>query len=359
VTASTVIPFGPQHPVLPEPIHFKLELQDETVISAVPQIGYVHRGIEKAGELREFSSNVFLVERICGICSFTHALAYCQTIEELMKVEVPDRARYLRVVWAELSRIHSHLLILGCLADAFGYESLFMQCWKVRETVVDLMEKTAGARVIISSCTIGGVRRDIPAELGEEVIKTLKALKPDIDRVCGVFEKDRSARKRSVGVGVLSKEQAWLTGAVGPVLRGSGNADDARMHGYAAYGDLGFAPIVETAGDTQARSMVRVREIYQSIDLIVRAIEKAPEGEIQTKVRGNPQGEAFCRVEAPRGELLYYVKANGTKNLERLRVRTPTYTNIPPLMTMMPGLELADVPVIIVSIDPCISCTER
>ena len=359
MVATTVIPFGPQHPVLPEPIHLTLELRDETIVSAAPQIGYVHRGIEKAGEIREFSSNIFLVERICGICSFTHALAYCQTIEDLMKVEVPDRARYLRVVWGELSRIHSHLLILGLLADAYGYESLFMQCWKVRETIVDLMEKTAGARVIISSCTIGGVRRDIPPELGEEVVKTLRALKPDIDRVLGVFEKDRSARKRSIGIGPLSKEQAWLTGAVGPVLRASGHADDARTSGYAAYGELGFEPIVETAGDTQARTMVRVREIYQSIELICRAFDKMPAGEIQTRVRGNPQGEALGRVEAPRGELLYYVKANGTKNLERLRVRTPTFTNIPPLLAMLPGMELADVPVIVVSIDPCISCTER
>ncbi len=358
-TKTTILPFGPQHPVLPEPIHLRLTLQDETVVGAAPSIGYVHRGIEKAAELREYTSNVFLMERVCGICSFVHALAYCQVCEALLKAEIPPRAKYLRVVFAELTRVHSHLLYLGLLADALGFESLFMQCWRVRETVVDLMEKTAGSRVIMSACSVGGVRRDISPALAEEVVKTLASIKPAVDRIAEVLSRDPTLRQRAIGKGRLSAEQALATGAVGPVMRGSGIVEDVRTTGYAAYGDLDFTPIVEQGCDSYARSVVRLRETYQSMELVRQALEKMPEGEIAARIRGRPEGEAVTRIEAPRGELVYYAKGNGTVNLARLRVRTPTYTNLPPLLTMLPNCELADVPVIVLSIDPCISCTER
>lgn len=358
-TPTTILPFGPQHPVLPEPIHLRLTLEDEKVVGVAPAIGYVHRGIEKAAELREYTRNVFLVERVCGICSFVHALAYCQVIEDAMKVEIPPRAKYLRVVYSELTRIHSHLLYLGLLADALGFESLFMQAWRVRETVVDLMEKTAGSRVIISACSIGGVRRDVDDALRDDVLRTIREMRPEVDRIAEVILHDYGIRKRTIGCGVLTKEQSLATGAVGPIQRAVGIASDIRMTGYAAYGELGFEPIVETGGDSYARTVVRLREVYQAMDLANKALEKLPAGEISTRVRGNPEGEAVTLVEAPRGELIYYTKGDGTKNLARLRIRTPTYTNIPPLVTMLPGCELADVPVITLSIDPCISCTER
>ena len=181
MAVRTVIPFGPQHPVLPEPVHLKLELEDEKVVGVTPVIGYVHRGIEKAAELNSFRQNVFLCERICGICSFIHALTYCQGIEALMGVEVPPRAKFLRVFWSELSRTHSHLLWLGLLADCMGFESLFMQIWRVREIAMDLLEMTAGHRVITSTCRIGGVRRDIDKEMAKEVEKRLLALKEMLD----------------------------------------------------------------------------------------------------------------------------------------------------------------------------------
>ncbi|HBS60406.1 MAG TPA: NADH-quinone oxidoreductase subunit D, partial [Firmicutes bacterium] len=129
----TVIPFGPQHPVLPEPIQLKLVIEDEKVVEALPQIGYVHRGLERLVKVRDFHQMVFVAERICGICSFQHAMTYCLGIERLMNIEVPERADYLRVIWSELHRVHSHLLWLGLLADAFGFESLFMETWKIRE----------------------------------------------------------------------------------------------------------------------------------------------------------------------------------------------------------------------------------
>jgi ech hydrogenase subunit E len=359
VSRQTIVPFGPQHPVLPEPIQLKLTLEDEKVVGVLPAFGYCHRGVEKAGEINDINQNVFLVERICGICSFAHALCYCEGIERIMGVEVPSRAKFLRVIWSELHRVHSHLLWLGLLADAFGFESLFMEIWKHREMVMDLLEKTSGHRVIVSTCTIGGVRRDISDEHLSDILATLKQVERQLDKCGGVISKDYTVRKRCIGVGVMTKEQALSLGAVGPTGRGSGLAQDARQTGYAAYGELKFEPVVETAGDCYARALVRLREAYQAIDLVRQSIEKLPSGELAAKVRGNPNGEIVMRVEQPRGECVYYIKGNGTKNLERLRVRTPTYANVPTLLVTLPGAMLADVPIIALAIDPCFSCTER
>ncbi len=357
--SNTVIPFGPQHPVLPEPLHLKLVMQDEIIVEAIPAIGYVHRGLEKLTETKEFTQNVFVVERICGICSMMHAMAYCQGMEAMMNVEIPDRAKYLRVIWAELHRIHSHLLWLGLLADAFGFESLFMQVWRDREKIMDIMEETAGARVIISVNTIGGTRRDLTKDSMIKISVIIDEIKEDLMRVEKTFFNDYTVKHRLVGVGTLTKEQAYTFGAVGPMARASGIAQDFRTTGYAAYGALDFEPVVENDGDCYARTVVRLKEVYQSIRLIKQAIALIPDGEISVPVKGNPNGEVISRVEQPRGEVLYYMKANGTKNLDRLRVRTPTFANIPTLLQMLPGSQLADVPVLILTVDPCISCTER
>lgn len=358
--ARIVVPFGPQHPVLPEPIQLKLECEDEKVVDVMPVIGYVHRGIEKAAERNAFKQNVFLCERICGICSFIHAQTYCETIEKIMGVEVPPRARFLRVAWGEMSRVHSHLLWLGLLADAFGFESLFMQIWRIRETIMDLLELTTGHRVIHSTCSVGGVRRDIDREKAEQVRKGLAKMKEELDsQVKPAMLHDPTIKRRTVGKGMLSTEQANLLGAVGPTLRGSGVPVDMRMTGYAAFKEIGFEPVVEEAGDSYARTLVRFREVYQSMELIVKALDMMPEGEILVPVEGFPNGETVHRTEQPRGEVLYYAKGNGNRNLERLKVRTPTFANVPTLLVMLPGCELADVAVITLSIDPCISCTER
>ena len=356
---NTVIPFGPQHPVLPEPLQLKLVMEDETVVEAIPAIGYVHRGLEKLIESKDFTQNVYIVERICGICSFMHAMAYCQGIETLMNIQVPDRARYLRVIWAELHRMHSHLLWLGLLADSFGFESLFMQVWRNREKIMDIMEETAGSRVIISVNTIGGTRRDMSKEMLLKIKVILDDIKEDIEKVESVFLNDYTVKHRLVGKGVLTRDEAYLLGTVGPMARASGISQDLRTTGYAAYGELEFEPIVRQDGDSYARTVVRIKELYQSIDLINQAIDKIPGGETSVPFKGNPTGEVIVRVEQPRGEVLYYLRANGTKNLERMRVRTPTFANIPTLLKMLPGSELADVPVLILTIDPCISCTER
>ncbi|MEA5089185.1 nickel-dependent hydrogenase large subunit [Solidesulfovibrio sp.] len=408
--ARTILPFGPQHPVLPEPLHLKLTIENETVVEALPTLGYVHRGLEKLCEIRDFNQMIQIVERVCGICSCLHALCYCEGVEQIMGVEVPRRAKYLRTIWGELHRMHSHLLWLGLFADAFGFESLFMQFWRIRERIMDIMEATCGNRVVVSVNVIGGVRRDLSPEQCQWIEEQLAISEKELKQLSDTILSDYTVKKRTVGVGVLTKEQAYQLGAAGPTLRGSGWAQDVRQTGYAAFGELGFEPIVEYGCDSYARSAVRFRETLQSIDLVRLAIARMPAGEtaadvagameddtptpvsagerrdimqaynrdkrhrfvtapppnldlpaghVAAKVKGKPDGEAVTRVEQPRGELLYYIKGNGSKNMERVRIRTPTFANIPPLLAMLPGCELADVPVIVLSIDPCISCTER
>jgi len=356
---QTIVPFGPQHPVLPEPIHLDLVLEDEKVVQAIPSIGFIHRGLEKLVEKKEFTEYVYVAERICGICSFVHGMGYCQAIEQLMQIELPPRAVYLRTMWSELSRIHSHLLWLGLLADGFGFESLFMHSWKLREYVLDIFEATTGGRVIFSVCKVGGLRRDVQTEMLIKINQTLGELEKELKELAGVFLEDSSVKSRLVGVGTVSAQQAFDLGAVGPCARASGVGQDLRSTGYAAYGKLNFSPIVDTAGDCYARTDVRVKEVFQSIDLIRQVLGAMPEGEVAIKLTGTPNGETSVRLEQPRGEVYYYARGNGTKFLERYRVRTPTFANIPFLVKALEGCELADVPMIVLSIDPCISCTER
>lgn len=359
MSKRTIIPFGPQHPVLPEPIHLDLVLEDEVVVDVIPSIGYIHRGLEKLVEKKEYTEMVYVIERICGICSFGHGWGAASSIEGAMGVEVPERAQFLRTIWHELSRIHSHLLWLGLLADAFGFESLFMHCWRVREHVLDLFEKTTGGRVIFSVCKVGGVRKDVDNETLKEIVDTLNSLKPDIKKLTDVFLEDVSVKNRTVGVGVVTKEEAIELGAVGPVARGSGVYQDIRLAGIGVYDQLGFEPCIEEAGDCYARTCVRIRELFQAIELIEKAVTLIPDGPVEVKVNGNIDGEFVMRLEQPRGEAYYYAKGAGTKFLERMRVRTPTNQNIPTLVKMLKGADLADVPVLALTIDPCISCTER
>jgi Ni,Fe-hydrogenase III large subunit len=359
MSKQIIVPFGPQHPVLPEPLHLDLVLEDETVVDVIPSIGYVHRGLEKLVEKREFTEYVFIAERICGICSYIHSNTYCSGIEQIMKIEVPERAQYLRTIWSEYSRLHSHLLWLGLFADSMGFESLFMNAWRLREHVLDDMEATTGGRVIQGVCKVGGVRRDISAEKLDEMVKGLRVMEKEVQTLTNVFLYDKSVASRLKNVGVLSKEDAYYLGAVGPTARGSGVSIDLRQTGYSAYDRINFKPVVETSGDCWARCAVRAKEMFTSIDIIDQCVKKIPDGPVEVKVTGAPNGEYFSRAEQPRGEVVHYIKGNGTKNLVRHRVRTPTFTNLPPLVKLLKGVELADVPVVVLTIDPCIGCAER
>jgi ech hydrogenase subunit E len=356
----TIVPFGPQHPVLPEPIHLSLVLEEERVIEAIPSIGFIHRGLEKLVEKKDFNEYVYVAERICGICSFMHGMGYCMAVENVMGLKLPDRAEFLRTIWAELSRVHSHVMWLGLLADAIGFESLFMHCWRLREQVLDLFDMTTGGRVIFSVCKVGGVRKDIDAEKAKRMDDVLSGMADELKELTDVFLKDETVQSRLIGVGVLSTEDALNLGAVGPMARASGIDVDMRNTGYAAYSHVKFAACIEEAGDCFARLKVRIREVFQAISIIRQCLSMMPaDSAIDVPVKGNPNGEYFARLEQPRGQVLYYVKGNGTKFLDRMRVRTPTFANVPALLQTLKGADLADVPVLVLTIDPCISCTER
>lgn len=359
---ATVIPFGPQHPVLPEPIHLDLVVEDETVIEALPQIGFIHRGLEKLVQTRDYNQFIYVAERICGICAFGHSMGYAETVERLMSIEIPKRADYLRSIWHELSRMHSHMLWMGLAADAFGFESLFMHTWRLRERILDLFEATTGGRVIFSVVKIGGVTRDISPDQLERIQSTLAGMKDELAQICRTFLNDSSVKNRTYGVGVISEEAARDQCMVGPFARASNVNNDVRYLGNGAYGDLNdFQPVLDTGGDCYARVKVRALEVLQSIDLINEFISKLPQGDIEVEVKGAPvDGSEMSNVfEQPRGECYYYAKGNGTKNLERMRIRTPTSQNIAGMTTALAGCDLADVNMIVLTIDPCISCTER
>jgi ech hydrogenase subunit E len=357
----TVVLMGPQHPVLVEPVVLDLVLEDEMVVDAIPKIGFIHRGLEALVERVEYADFGAVAERICGICSFMHGMGYCMAIEDLMKVEVPERAVWLRLFWAELSRVQSHLLWLGLAADGLGFENLFMQSWRMREEILDIFDRTTGGRIIFSVNRPGGVRRDVPDADLAEIVRRLERLDAAFGDVARVFLRDPSIRHRLGGLGVLSPAQATELGVVGPMARASGVPLDVRLSGPAGYDKLKVEPILESEGDSFARCVVRVREVSHSIALIHRVVELMPKegGAIDAKIKGAPKGDTYVRLEQPRGEVVYYVKANGSKMLERFRARTPTFANLPAMLHLVKSCTLADVANIILTIDPCISCTER
>jgi Ni,Fe-hydrogenase III large subunit len=361
VEGMTVVPFGPQHPVLAEPIQIELTLKDEIVVEAVPGLGFVHRGIEVASESRTFAADLPLLERICGICSVAHAVAYAQAVENLAGVEIPRRARLLRTFWFELTRLHSHLLWLGLAADAIGFEALFQSCWRIREQVLDLFGVTAGNRVILGVIDLGGVRRDIPAEMHPTVLAGLYAVERGLAELAPLVVGNEATASRLANVAHISRDEALSLGLVGPTARASGVSVDVRSSGYAAHDELPVDPVVETGGDALARTVVRWREMYDSLRLCRESLDRLRglPWQLTVPVPAHLSGEGVSRVEAPRGELFYYVVADGDTKPARVRVRTPTFANLAAVVRMLPGTQMAAVPVGLLSIDPCLSCTER
>lgn len=358
MTKATVIPFGPQHAAFLEPLNIRLRLVEERVVGADINLGYNHRGMEYALAL-DYKKSQYLSERVCGICSYHHSSCFCQGLETLFGTEVPERAKVIRTIMMECQRLTSHLLALGHIAEAVGFENLFMQCFREREFVMQLVNKISGNRVHYSMNVVGGVKRDLTPELEKETTRVMKDLRPKLEELRRIFARNRTLSKRTRGIGVLSNQEArdWCT--VGPVARASGIRWDVRMEGFAAYDRVKFTPIVREEGDCYARMMVRMDECLQSVDIIEECLPLLEEGPVIVQQKGHPTGETFSRVEAPRGELMYYLKAKGALALDRAKLRTPAFVNIPAIQAMMPGSHLPDVPTITVSVDPCICCTDR
>lgn len=355
------VPIGPQHPALKEPGHFQFTVEGEIVTNAAVRLGYAHRGIEKAAEGRNWVQNLYLVERICGICSHIHATAYSLGVEQLAGVDAPPRAQAIRTLVAELERIHSHLLWLGVAAHEAGFDTLFMYSWRDRETVMDLLEGLTGNRVNYSANLLGGVKFDVTEAQADAVIQGLDFLETRTRHYLDVVSSDALFLQRTRDVGVMNRSQAELLGAVGPTARASGVIRDVRLEApYAGYADFQINLITEEAGDLEARFIVRMKELLECYRLIREILARLPVGEISARLpRRIKPGEAIIRVEAPRGELLYFIKSNGTDTPERVKVRTPTICNMTSVIKLAVGHQLADIPMILAGIDPCFSCNDR
>ncbi len=358
---SIIVPIGPYHPALHEPELFKVYVEGETIVDVELRLGYIHRGIEKLGESRDFLKNIYLAERVCGICGEHHVQCFVQAVEKLEGIVPPERAEYIRTIMLELERIHSHLLLLGVSAHEMGYDTVFMHLWGVRENLMDLVELISGNRKTYAMITIGGVRRDISRDQADKARKVLKSLKDYMSIVKKIFENDRTLRLRTVGRGVLSYSDAKLLDVVGPVARGSGVKIDIRADSpYAAYRDVGVEVKTRSEGDSWARFMVRIDEVNESCNIVLRALDAMPQGEYRepyfTKL---PVGEVSSRVEAHRGELIHYLLVKGDNKPYRWRIRTPTYANLAAIPKLLIGESIAEIPINIISIDPCFSCTER
>jgi len=355
------IPVGPQHPALKEPANFQLVLEGEKIYEASVRLGYNHRGIEKACEQRSYIQDIYLVERVCGICSHSHSTAFVQAVEEIAGLQIPPRAAYIRTLIGELERIHSHLLWLGVAGHEVGFDTLLMYTWRDREIVMDLLAELTGNRVNYGINTIGGVRRDVSPEQLADISKGIDALEERTKYYIQVATEEATLIARLSKVGFLSHTDALKLGAVGPTARACGvDRDMRRDDPYAAYADLDFKVIVDNHSDVYGRTLVRAGELMQTYGMVRQLVKKMPAGEITVRApRKIPAGEAFSRYEAPRGEDVHYVQANGSEKPERVKIRAPTLANLSAVSKMLEDNYLADAPIVIAAIDPCFSCTDR
>jgi Ni,Fe-hydrogenase III large subunit len=310
---------------------------------------------------RNYIQDIVLVEHVCGICSNVHAMSFAMAAEKIAGIKVPDRVRYIRTILAELERLHSHLLWAGIGSQDIGYQTMFMEIYNLRERVMDVLEAISGNRVNYGMMCIGGVVRDITDP--ENILSGVKEIRRGLEKdVIPVFTKDATVKARTAGLGILSREDALTYGVVGPTARASGLAMDIRQDfPYAAYQDLDFKIVTLPDGDIQARIVVRALEMLESVRLIEQALKELPNTPIRIAdpMPSIPPGESTARTEAPRGELFYYLKSDGSDIPSRVKIRTPSYVNIPAIESISIGQYLADMPLIQASVDPCCSCTDR
>ena len=359
---SYIVPIGPYHPALEEPVHAKLYTEGEEIVDAEVFIGYNHRGIEKLAQQKNHVQNLVMVERVCGICSHSHALAYAMCCEAIAKMEVPKRGQYIRVIIAELERLHSHYLWLGIALHLIGHDSLFMHSWDDREAIMDVLEELTGNRVNYGMVAIGGARRDITDEQRKHVLEMLDKIEASNDALKDILLSDKTVALRTKGVGILTTEDSKRIGAVGPHARASAVPCDVRKDApYSSYDDFDFNCVTFDSCDVFSRVVVRVLENVESIKIIRQALDMLPEGPINlgTKLFKIPAGEYMVRHEAPRGQLCYKVVSEGKESPKRVSIHVPTFKNAPTVPTMLKGNSVADAGLIIACIDPCFSCMDR
>ena len=359
---KNTIPVGPFHPLLEEAEYFNLVVDGETVVDIDLDIGWMHRGHEFISEQKTFTQSIYLVERICGICSTSHPLACVHAVEDVDNTEIPLRARYIRTLIGELERIHSHLLWLGLAGHFIGYDTLWMWSWKYREPVLQMFELISGNRNHYGMLRVGGVACDVGPDKIPGLSDYMDMLDKKLNMIAKAANDDPVLRSRLKGVGILSHKDAVDYCAVGPTSRASGvPADVRKSEDMDAYSLVDFDVIVLENGDVYDKLVVRVLETLESIKICRQCVDqlKKVKGPVLNNVKDIPAGEGIGRYEAPRGEVFHYVRTDGTNRPIRHKVRAPSYVNIPTYAASCVGLPLADVLITTAAVDPCYCCTER
>ncbi len=360
--ATHEIPLGPLHVTSDEPGHFRLFVDGEDIIDADYRMFYVHRGMEKAAETRMGYNEVpFLADRVCGICGFSHSVAYTTSVENALGIAVPERAQVIRSIFLETERLHSHLLNLGLVCHFSGFDTGFMQFFRVREKAMTLAEQLTGARKTYGMNLIGGVRRDIHKAERFATLKTIDELKTEVTELVSMLLETPNLKQRSAGIGYLDPKIARDYSPVGPHVRASGFTRDVRTdHPFCGYKRFNIPVRHKDTCDVLGRVLNRVEEFFDSIDFLERAIDGIPNGPILVEgFRFTPYRFALGFVEAPRGEDIHWSMLGDNQKLYRWRVRASTYANWPALRYMLRGYTISDAPLIVGSIDPCYSCTDR
>ncbi|HUM04421.1 MAG TPA: NADH-quinone oxidoreductase subunit C [Terriglobales bacterium] len=358
-----VVPFGPFHPTLDEPAHFRLYVEGEMVRGCEYRGFMTHRGIEKLAEsVMGYNDIPMLAERICGICGCVHSVAYVQAVESATNLKPTARAEYIRTIMLEIERLHSHLLWTGLACHIVGFDTLFMQSFRIREPIMWVAEKITGNRKTYALNLVGGVRWDIAPEMRADLLQVLNKLEQEWTTVVKAVSGDKNIQKRTRGVGVTTKEMVKSSALIGPVARAAGvDIDCRRDHPYAAYDRIKFDVITASDGDVWSRLQVRMKEVFESIRIIRQCLNKMEDGPLQVEIKDElPVGRiGLSSVEAPRGESHHFVITGENNRPRRWRVRAPTYQNLQGIPAMIKDQQIADMTISLGSIDPCFSCTDR
>ncbi len=360
-TEEMVISMGPQHPSTHGVLRLELIVDGEVVVDVIPHIGYLHRCFEKHAEhMANYQQVIPYCDRMDYVAAMNNDFGYAVACEKLLKITVPERVEYIRVIMAELNRIASHLIAIGTYGLDIGAFTPFLYCFRDREMILDIFERTCGARLLYNYIWIGGLSHDVPPDFADRVRAFCKAFKPTITELNNLLSYNKIFVERTANVGVLPAAVAINYGVSGPVLRGSGVRWDLRKNDpYSIYQRFQFdIPVGEgkrgQVGDCWDRYMVRVHEMEQSLNIIEQAVEKIPPGDVQAAVPKRIRPEAsdvYVRTETPKGELGYYIVADGTASPSRVKVKSPCFVNLSALPAMSRGAMVADIVAVLGSID--------
>lgn len=357
------VPLGPLHITADEPGHFRLFCDGDTIIDADYRLFYQHRGMEKLAENRmNYDQMGYLAERVCGICGYAHAIACIEAAEKAINLEIPARAQAIRIICSEIERLHSHLLNIGLACEVTGNYNAFMHIFRIREYSMKLAELVTGGRKTYGNVVMGGLRRDITGNEIKESLRILQIIETQVEEVWDAVMDDQRQMKRWKGVGILDKQVARDFSPVGPNIRGSGIKRDTRYdHPYDFFKQIQFDVAVVNGGDVFAREMVRYMELKSSVSIIRQCFELMPQTPIivNPEFHVKPENYSLAYVEAPRGENVHWIMQGSAQKVYRWRCRAATYNNWPSLRFQFRGNTIADAALIVCSLDPCYSCTER